>query len=484
MLINAIEKEEIRIAIIRNGRLDEFYIETSTSEDRVGNIYIGIVENVEPSLQACFVNFGAEKNGFLPIDEIHPSYYLEPHPPGRYPPIEKVIKKGQILLVQVTKEMPGQKGPQLTTYLSIAGRYLVLMPSGSKGISRKIEDEEERRRLMRIMEELKVPEGMGYIIRSAAFGQSKKEIARDLSRLLRIWKRIKREAKRAPVPSLIHREQDICLRVIRDYFTGEIAEIWIDDPEIYHEVKNYMKIISPRYQNRVKFFKAEDVPIFAYFGIEEQIENIYSNRVPLRSGGYIVIQQTEALIAIDVNSGSAKGKDPETMAFRINMEAAEEIARQLRLRDIGGPVVIDFIDMKDERHIRQVEKSLKEAMKRDRAKSVVLNISKLGLLELSRQRIRQPVEMKSYRICEYCGGRGLVQTVESSAVSFLRKIKILVHKRGLKQIKGKLPMDVATYILNRKKEELLRLESKYGINITVEPDPMLPPGGGKIELIS
>ena len=487
MLINAIEKEELRIAIVRNDILDEFYIETATREERVGNIYLGIVEHVEPSLQACFVNFGAERNGFLPISEIHPEYYsIKYIPSGEqkgFPPIDKVIKRGQPLLVQVTKEMPGHKGPQLTTYISIASRYIVLMPGGPKGISKKIEDERERKRLKKIMEELKVPDGIGYVLRTAAYKQSKREISKDLNRLLRLWGKIKREAAKKRPPALLHKEQDTCLRVIRDYFTSDIAEIWVDEIETYYEVQNYMKIISPRHQQKVKLFKG-DIPIFAYFGIEQEIENIYNNRVPLPSGGYIVIQPTEALIAIDVNSGSAKlSKDLETNAFKINMEASFEIARQLRLRDIGGLVVIDFIDMKNKEHIKQVEREFRNNLKRDRAKITVLHISSLGLLELSRQRVRPSVEMKSYEICKYCNGRGLVQSVESAAVSFLRKIKILVHQKGLKKIKSIMPKDVASYIFNHKKAELLSLEMKYGIPIIIEPDPSTPPGGGDIELI-
>ena len=486
MLINAIEKEELRIAIIKDRRLEEFYIETAISQEKIGNIYIGIVDHVEPSLQACFVNFGGEKNGFLPISEIHPEYYSIQYnhiEQNKYLPIEKLINKGQPLLVQITKEMPGQKGPQLTTYLSIASRYLVLMPGGSRGISKKIEDETERLRLKKIMEELDVPDGIGYVVRTAAYKQSKREILKDFNRLLRIWNRIKRDAKKAHIPSLLHKEQDICLRVIRDYFTSEISEIWVDELDTFHEVRNYMKIISPRHQKKVKLYK-EDIPIFAYYDIEKEIEDIYNNRVSLKSGAYIVIEPTEALISIDVNSGSARiGKDLESTAFKINMEAAFEIARQLRLRDIGGLVVIDFIDMKNKSHIKQVEKQLRNELKSDRAKINMLHISSLGLLELSRQRIRPSVEMKSYQICEYCNGRGLVQSVESAAVSFLRKIKILIHHKGLKKIKGILPTNVATYLFNNKKSELLRLESKYKINILIEPDSNLSPGGGDIRLI-
>jgi ribonuclease E len=485
MLINAVDAEEYRVALIKNGALDGFYIETTTAEQKIGNIYKGIVERIEPSLQACFVNFGSDKNGFLQASEIHPEYYLEqPDRPGNHAtPIEKVLKKGQELLVQVTKEMPGRKGAQLTTYLSLASRYLVLMPGSTGGISKKIEDEEERLRLKTIMSNLKVPEGIGYIVRTAAQKQNKRELARDLNRLLRIWKNIKENVNKAPTLSLVHKEQDICLRTLRDYFTGETSEVLVDDRETYAKVKDYMKIISPRHRNTVKLYK-EKQPIFAYYEMEKRIETIYSNRVYLKSGGSITIDTTEALISIDVNSGRGRGaKDIESTAFRTNMEAASEIARQLRLRDMGGLVVIDFIDMKDKNHIREIEKQLREKAKEDRAKIDIGHISKFGLLELSRERLRPSIESRSYQTCAHCQGRGIVLSVESASVSFLRQIWMAVSSKEVSQVKGHLPVEVTTYLQNKKRKEIAQLEARYGVDIILEGDPSLPPGSGNLEYI-
>ena len=487
MLINAVEAEEYRVAIIKDGLLDGFYIESNTAEQITGNIYKGIVERIEPSLQACFVNFGSDKNGFLQAREIHPEYYLdhselsEDHPPT---PIEKILKKGQELLVQVTKEMPGRKGAQLTTYLSFASRYLVLMPGGKGGVSKKIEDEEERLRLKSIMSQIKTPEGIGYIVRTAALKQNNKRLSRDLNRLLRMWKNIKENVKKATPLSLIHKEQDVCLRTLRDYFSSEITEVLVDDRETFAKVKDYMKIISPRHHRRVKLYK-EKLPIFAHYEIEKQIETIYGNKVPLKSGGSIVIDPTEALISIDVNSGRGKvGKDVESTAFNTNIEAGPEIARQLRLRDMGGLVVIDFIDMKDKKHIREVEKLLREETKKDRAKIDTSHISKFGLLELSRQRLRPSIESGSYQTCHYCEGRGLVPSVETASVSFLRRIWMGVSKKGVTQVKGVLPMVVATYLQNRKRKELAQLEYRYGVDIVLQGDPTLPPGSGKLDFLT
>ncbi|MFH1242962.1 MAG: Rne/Rng family ribonuclease [Pseudomonadota bacterium] len=484
MLINAVDPEEYRVAIIKDGLLDGFHIETTTSEQKIGNIYKGVVERVEPSLQACFVNFGDIKNGFLEASEIHPEYYLD-RPEAKkdqaVPRIEKTIRRGQELLVQVTKEMVGRKGAQLTTYLSFAGRYLVLMPGGKGGISKKIEDEEERLRLKSIMAQLRLPEGVGYIVRTAALKQNKRELSRDLNRLLRMWNNIKENVKGAPPLSLIHKEQDLCLRTLRDYFTSEITEVLVDDKETFSKVKAYMKIISPRHQRRVKPYK-EKVPIFSHYKIEEQIETIYGAEVPLKSGGSIHIDPTEALISIDVNSGRGRsGKDVESTAFRTNIEAASEIARQLRLRDVGGLVVIDFIDMKDRKHIREVEKSFREGTKNDRAKISMSNISKFGLLELSRQRLRPSIESRSYQTCPYCQGRGLTLSVESASVSFLRQIWMGISRGGLTRVNGNLPADVATYLQNRKRKELAELESRYGVEIVLRGDHNLPPGGGTLE---
>jgi ribonuclease E len=487
MLINALEPEEYRVAFIKDGMLDEFHIETSTAEQIRGNIYKGLVERIEPRLQACFVNFGSEKNGLLPADEIHPEYYQTTRrDKGQkdIPPIGNLVKKGQELLVQVTREMPGRKGAHLTTYLSLAGRYLVLtVGRTTNGISRKIEDDKERQRLKSIMGRLKLPEEIGYIVRTVAAGQNKRELSRDLNRLLRIWKDIKTRAKKSAPLSVIHKEQDVCLRTLRDYYNSEVSEILVDDKETHDRIKEYMKIISPRRKGRVRQYKSNR-PIFDQYQVESQIESIYRNQVQLKSGGYIVIDATEALISIDVNSGRAKvGKNIESMAYKNNLEAASEVARQLRLRDMGGLVVIDFIDMRDRKHVREVEKVLREELRKDRAKTDTSNISKFGLMELSRERLRPSIESRSYRTCHYCQGRGTIMSVESAAVSLLRRIWMGLWKGGVREVKGVLPLDVAAYLQNRKRRELAELEDRYGVAIVLEGNPALAPGEGKLEFM-
>lgn len=487
MLINAVDPEEFRVAFIKDGMLDGFHIETSTAEEKKGNIYKGVIERVEPKLQACFVNFGSDKNGFLSIRDIHPEYYQDTTPGLKAqndPPIAKVLKKGQELLVQVVKEMPGHKGAQLTTFLSLAGRYIVLTPGRTtNGVSRKIEDEEERKRLKSIMGHLKLPDEIGYIVRTVADGQNKRELSKDLNRLLRMWKEIRSRVEKSHALSHIHKEQDVCLRTLRDYYTSDVIEISVDDKETFIKIKEYMKIISPRHQRRVKLFK-DKRPIFEQYEIERQIESIYRNKVYLKSGGSIVIDTTEALVSIDVNSGRGKGgKDVESMIFQTNLEAAAEIARQLRLRDIGGLIVIDFIDMRERGHNRSVEKIVREELRKDRAKTDVSNISKFGLLELSRQRLRPSLESRSYQICRYCGGRGMIMSVESSAVSFMRQISKGVSRGGVTQVNGVFASDVAAYLQNRKRKEISKLENRYGVIIILQDDPSLPPGEGNLDFV-
>ncbi|MGD2127639.1 MAG: Rne/Rng family ribonuclease [Desulfobacteraceae bacterium] len=487
MLINAVDPEEYRVAFIKDGMLDGFQIQTSTVEQKVGNIYKGVVERIEPRLQACFVNFGSDKNGFLPAGDVHAEYYqtksVGPKDQG-IPPIEKVLKKDQELLVQVTKEMPGRKGAQITTYVSLAGRFLVLAPGRDlRGVSRKIEDEDERQRLKSTMLQLKVPEEMGYIVRTVAAGQRKRELSKDLNRLLRIWKNIRDRVATSPPLSLIHKEQDICLSTLRDYYTSDVSEILVDDRETFIKIKEYMRIISPRDQRRVRLYK-DKRPIFDHYQIEDQIESVYRNKVPLKSGGSIVIDTTEALISIDVNSGRGKvGNDIESMAFKTNLEAATEAARQLRLRDMGGLIVIDFIDMKERHHVRQVEKVLREGLKKDRAKIDTAHISKFGLMELSRQRLRPSIESKSYQTCRFCNGRGMVVSVESAAVSFLRRIWMGVSKGDASRVVGTLPMGVAAYLQNRKRKELADIEKRYDVTIILNGDPSLSPGAGKLDFV-
>jgi ribonuclease E len=487
MLINAVDPEEYRVAFIKDGMLDGFQIETSTAEQKAGNIYKAIVEKVEPRLQACFVDFGTEKNGFLPAADIHPEYHLVDSPTSGdhgFPPIEKALKKGQELLVQVIKEMPGRKGAHLTTYISLAGRYLVLTPGRTiNGVSRKIEEEEERQRLKSVMNQFKLPEEIGYIVRTVAAGQSKKELSKDLNRLLRMWKSIRGRVKEAPSFSLIHKEQDVCLRTLRDYYTSDVSEILVDEKETYFKITEYMKVVSPRDQEKVKLYKGKR-PIFDQYEIEDQIESIYRNKVPLKYGGSIVIDTTEALISIDVNSGRGMaGDDAGSMIFKANLEAAKEIARQLRLRDMGGLIVIDFIDMKDRNHIRQVEKVLREELKMDRAKIDTSHISKFGLMELSRQRLRPSIESRSYQTCQYCNGKGMVISVESAAVSYLRRMWMGVSKGDVTHVHGTLSMEVASYLQNRKRKELADLEKRYGVSIIISGDRTVPPGDGRLDFV-
>jgi len=489
MLINAVDPEEYRVAFIKDGLLDGFLIETSTAEQKVGNIYKGTIERVEPRLQACFVNYGQDKNGFLSINDIHPEYFqIDVSSSGEgdhnFPHIERVVQKGQEVLVQVTKEMPGPKGAQLTTYISLAGRYLVLTPGRIiNGVSRKIEDEEERQRLKSVIVQLKIPEELGYIVRTVAVGQSKRELSKDVNRLIRMWKSIRGKVPSSPPLSLIHKEQDIGLRTLRDYYMSDVAEIIVDDKETYLKIKEYMKIISPRDESRVKLYK-DNRPLFDQSDVEAQIESVYKSKVPLKSGGSLVITSTEALTAIDVNSGRGHtGEDVESMVFNTNREAAAEIARQLRLRDIGGLIVIDFIDMRDRGHVREVEKVLREELKMDRAKIDTSHISKFGLMELSRQRLRPSLESRSYQPCQHCDGRGMVLSVESASLSYLRRIWLGASKGDVSKINCSLPVDAASYLLNRKRKELTDIENRYGVSIVVQGDPLLAPGGGKVDFV-
>lgn len=476
MLVNADDPEECRIGIIRDGLLDEFHMQTMGSDSRVGNIYLGVVEKADPGLQAFFVNLGLSKKGFLPAAEVHPDYY-EDKEVALNGPLDRLLKKGQVALVQVMKEMPGKKGDQLTTYISLAGRYLVLTPGNpSQGVSKKILDENERLRLKKLASELPVPEGYGLIVRTAAEGVGKKELLRDLNRLLRLWESIREKAMNSPPLSLIHSEQDFLLRTLRDYLSQDITEIVVDEKEAFQRIKAYMQVISPKKRNIVKLYK-DDIPIFERYGIEEQIEAIFKREVLLPSGGYIVIEPTEGMVTIDVNSGKGKGtKGIEDTAFKTNMEAAKEISRQLRLRDLGGLIVVDFIDMKNSKHIREVERVVREETKRDKAKIKVGNISKFGILELSRERLGPVIESLLYEPCPNCDGKGLVPSVESFALNVLRQIRSRLRSKGLMALEVALPLKVADYLQNAKRRKIATLEDKYGLSILIRGEKDLKPG--------
>jgi ribonuclease E len=474
IIINAADQEECRIAMLDgDNHLQEFYSESSTRQMSLSNIYKGVIQNVEPSLQAVFVNFGSERNGFLQFCDIHPEYYTD----DEFNDPKRSLRKGQQLLVQVLKEPTLIKGAALTTYISLAGRFVVLTPGrDSVGVSRKIVSDKERARLRGIADFLPVPGGLGYIVRTVAEERTARELADDLSQVHGLWEDIRHRAQAAASPSLIYREQDLATKILRDYYTSDVREILVDDQATYLRVLEYIKTIAPGQARIVKFHK-EKRPIFARHMLEEQIATIYQTNVKLKSGGSIVITPTEALVAIDVNSGKGtrEGSLEET-AFNTNMEAAEEIARQLRLRDLAGLVVIDFIDMREDHHRKEVERRMREATKVDKAKRDFGYISKFGLLEMTRQKLRPSIDTGSYALCPHCQGRGQIKTPETTSVAFLRQVTHLLSKGGVGEIRGRLFPDAAQYLLNYKRQELANLEERHNVKILVSEDPTLPPG--------
>ncbi len=486
LLINAEEPEECRIAVIESGRLEAFHVETLASERTKGDIYKGRIVAIEPSLQAAFVDIGTVKNGFLPFGESHPEYYyVEADPDAHWKDlkIQEVVRKGQEVLVQVVKEPTETKGANITTYLSLPGRYLVLMPgSDSAGVSRKIEEESQRQRLRHMMKDFQLPEGVGYILRTASSDITKTALSKDLKYLLRLWDEVKGRGQKLAVPALIYKDQDITSRFLRDYFTEEIDEIMVDNNDVYDQVVKFVNLLSTKSTVEVRLYQGTK-PLFHQFNLEQQIEQIYQPRIFLPSGGSIVINPTEALVAIDVNSGrTSKDKDFEQSIFLANMEAATELARQLRLRDLGGLIVVDFIDMRDPRHSREVEKEVKNSMKGDKAKVSLSKISKFGLMQISRQKLGSPIQFRSYNMCEHCHGRGIVRSVESHCLFYLRQLKSSVSEGEVERIVCRLPMDVASYLLNKKRKELLEMEERYQVAIVVENAPEMNPSESKIDI--
>lgn len=465
--------------------LESFFIETATRGKVVGNLYKGIITHIQSSLQAAFVNYGAERNGFLPFSEIHPEYYDSEAEDRDQVKIQDVIHPGQEVLIQVVKEEIGTKGALLTTYVSLAGRDIVLMPGqDQRGVSRKIENGDKRERLKEIARSLKVPDDFGVILRTAAENRTKREVMKDLDHLMRIWDEIKKQVQQATAPALIYREQDLAIRVIRDYFNTAIKTILVDNKDVYRSVKDFLGIISPRHQKSVRLFK-EEGPIYGKHNLEDQITQIFKKKVLLKSGGYLLFDPTEALVAVDVNSGRTTGEGAvEEMAYKVNMEAATEIPRQLRLRDLGGLIVIDFIDMREQRHAREVERRLKEEIKKDKAKITVGRISKFGLLELSRQHLGLNILRGSYRECPVCLGSGLVRSAETAALCYFRKIWSTLVSKKPAVMKVTLPPDVASYLLNRKRNELANLESTYKASIIIESSATALPHEGHIEILA
>jgi ribonuclease E len=469
MLINACHSEECRVAVVADGLLEELDVEVNTREATLGNIYKGVITRVEPSLQAVFVDYGAARNGFLSINDVHPSYFPESFEAARRRPrAQDVFKKDDHVIVQVNKEERSNKGASLTTNISLAGRYLVLMPGTDLfGVSRKIEDEKERKKLKEILKQLKLPENIGFIIRTAGMGRTKTELARDLDYLLKLWQSIEKNVADQPAPALLHREHDIVIRSIREHFSPDICEILVDEKDVYRKVRDFFHEVMPKYESQVKQYQ-EKRPLFNKYQLEEQIEQVYSKRIKLRSGGHIVIEPTEAMVTIDVNSGSAtKEKGIEDTAFRVNMEAAPEVARQLRLRDLGGIIVVDFIDMTQKHHKLDVEKAIKAELKLDRAKTKVLRISALGLLELSRQRLKSSLGTGEYHDCPMCEGAGVIRSAETSALSVFRKIKSLLIRTDVAEVRAVLPPKVAEYLLNNMRAQLVEMETNYRARVVV-----------------
>jgi len=547
MLINVSQPEECRIAIVEDGVLEELYIERTSQDNYVGNIYKGKVVNIEPSIQAAFVDFGVGRNGFLHISDIEPQYFRQggydpdkpiesgrrgfrdsgprdngpgqsgprdvesrnggpndadldngiddgiaeidegdaseaggvrrpptrrPMRPGARPrikpPIQDILRRGDELLVQVIKEGIGTKGPTLSTYISIPGRYLVLMPAlGRVGVSRKIEDDDLRRKLRDLMLELHPPRGLGFIVRTAGIDRTKKEISRDLAYLVRLWKVIIRRIRKFPAPIDIYEESDMIIRTIRDIFTSEVDAIYIDEPAAFERAKEFLQIVMPRYVNRLHLYEGKE-PLFHKYRLDEEISRIQHRKVPLKQGGSIVIDSTEALVAIDVNSGNFRADDnAEESAYQMNLLAAREIARQLRLRDLGGVIVNDFIDMRKERHRRGLERALQEAMRRDRARTKILRTSPFGLIEMTRQRIRPSLKRSVYKDCPGCTGTGVVKTAESMAIEVMRILILAAQREDVAKVSVTVGEEVATYLNNKKRREMARLEDEGQIQIQI-----------------
>jgi len=492
LLINAEEPEECRLALLEDGRLESIHVATVSRAHTKSNIYKGKIVAIEANLQAAFVEYGTDKNGFLPFSEIHPEYYKEDvnektqklidQQQWKRLSIKDVVERGQDVLVQVVKEEVGNKGANMTTYLSLPGRCVVLMPgSDSTGISRKISGEERRSQLRDYVKSIDIPEGIGWIVRTASIDITKTALSRDVGYLLRLWSEVKKKGQEINGVGLIYQDHNHVLRFLREHFDPDIQEILVDDEESLGQVKEFVELLPSKQRNvRVKLHRGAR-PIFNQYSIEDQIESIYQPRVNLPSGGSIVIDPTEALVAIDVNSGStSKGQNFEASIFQANMEAAKELARQLRLRDLGGLVVVDFIDMRSTKNIREVERQVKTAMRRDKAKVDISRISKFGLMQISRQKLGAPIEAGNYRVCTHCKGRGMVRSVETLALYYLRRIHTGATRKVVNQIECHFPLDVAQYLLNYKRNELKELETKYNAEVIIIAEPSFKPADNDI----
>ncbi len=471
MLVNATQQEELRVALVDGQKLYDLSVELPSREQKKANVYKGRIARIEPSLEACFIDYGAERHGFLPLKEISREYFLKNPSSGRIN-MREVLQEGQDIVVQVEKEERGNKGAALTTYISLAGRFLVLMPNNPRagGVSRRIEGE-ERDQMKSIMDALVIPSGMGAIVRTAGVGRATEELQWDLDNLKIQWDEIVKAVLERPSPFLVYRESDPVTRALRDYFSDDIGEVLVDEPGAHAIAAEYMQRFMPAEGGRRLKMYADDIPLFTRYQIESQIESAYAHKVQLPSGGSIVIDYTEALVSIDINSARAtRGGDIETTATNTNLEAADEIARQLRIRDIGGLIVIDFIDMEEPKNQRAVEDRLRDAMKMDRARIQIGRLSRFGLLEMSRQRLRPSLSDSSHEVCPRCQGIGSIRTVESMALAILRLIGEEARKDRTSKVIAEVPVEVATYLINEKREWLRTLEDKSDVELIIVPN--------------
>jgi ribonuclease E len=472
MLVNATQQEELRVALVDGQKLYDLSIELRSREQKKANVYKGRISRVEPSLEACFVDYGAQRHGFLPLKEVSKDFFRQ-QPQGGRLNIRELLSEGQEIVVQVEKEERGTKGAALTTFISLAGRFLVLMPNNPRagGVSRRIEGE-DRDQMREIMNQLQIPEGMGAIVRTAGVGRSVEELQWDLDNLRSQWDQIAAATQERSAPFLVYRESDAVTRAMRDYLSDDIGEIQVDEALAFQKAQEYMQRFMPAdIQRRLKLY-SDDIPLFTRFQIESQIESAYGHKVQLPSGGSIVIDYTEALVSIDINSARAtRGADIETTATNTNLEAAEEIARQLRIRDIGGLIVIDFIDMESVKSQRDVEDRLRDAMKMDRARIQIGRLSRFGLLEMSRQRLRPSLGETSHIVCPRCVGIGSIRSVESMALAILRLIGEEIRKDRTARVVVQVPVEVATYVFNEKREWLRTLENKSDVELVIVPNP-------------
>ena len=474
MLINAQSPEEVRVAIVSDSDLDDYQVEVADQSLVRGNIYRGTIVSIQPSLNAAFIDYGGVRHGFLSIQDVVPEAWYKQPKDKRRPRIDEVLERGRPIVVQVAKDSEGEKGAVMTTDLSLAGRYLVFTPfNDTRGVSRKVEDDADRRRLKDAAKSLDVPEGSGVIVRTNALGQTKATLARDLAALLRLWKRVSREARQGKGTKLLYSDQDLIFRALRDSLDSTMTEVLVDDDEAHGRASKYLKAFMPRSAPRLIRY-SERTPLFSKYGLEDQIDAIYQRTVPLPSGGSLVIDRTEALTAIDVNSGrSTKASSQEETAVHTNLEAAAEVARQLRLRDIGGLLVIDFIDMRASRNQRKVEKTLRDAMKADKARSTVGRISSNGLLEVNRQRIRQALSVRTHRACPTCSGTGRIPSPELVSLNLIRQIETRAAAGGLERVRIELHPELADAFQNSRRADLAALEEEFGIRVEVIASPKL-----------